>query len=120
MNSIIQCIASIPKLVEYFITDKFMDHLTTTNRMSRGKGRIAQKFSLLLKSLKIGVGSVTPVDFIKCFLENSDFDPRMQHDSQEFLNWLLDTLHEDLNLNFNNPMLDLDDFKGVTISLFLF
>ncbi|KAJ3220677.1 hypothetical protein HK099_004102 [Clydaea vesicula] len=40
------------------------------------------------------------------------FDATMQHDSQEFLNWLLDNLHEDVNLIKTKPYVEMDDYDG--------
>ena len=43
---------------------------------------------------------------------NMMFKGMSQHDSSEFLAWLLDQLHEDLNRVLKNPYIEMPDLKG--------
>lgn len=97
MNSAIQCLVHIPELVDLFLGD-FCKEINSDNPLGR-KGELALAFGDLLRKLWApGAGSLDP----RVFKEKIDnFAPQFsgysQHDSQEFLSFLLDGLHEDLN-----------------------
>ncbi|KAJ8480386.1 hypothetical protein OPV22_024113 [Ensete ventricosum] len=97
MNSAIQCLAHTPKLVDYFLGDYSRD--INLNNPLGTKGELASLFADLLR--RLWTLDRTPVD--PCiFKENlgrfaSEYAGRNQHDSHEFLAFLLDGLHEDLN-----------------------
>ncbi|XP_065855904.1 ubiquitin carboxyl-terminal hydrolase 8-like isoform X2 [Euphorbia lathyris] len=112
MNSAIQCLAHTPKLVDYFLED-YKREINRENPLGM-KGQLAFAFGELLRKLWVpGAAPVAPVTF-KRKLENfaSQFSGCNQHDSQEFLAFLLDGLHEDLNRVKCKPYVETKDAEG--------
>ncbi|XP_028104595.1 ubiquitin carboxyl-terminal hydrolase 8-like isoform X2 [Camellia sinensis] len=97
MNSAIQCLVHTPKLVDYFLGDYRKD-INTENPLGMN-GELALLFGDLLR--KLWAPGATPVAPRAFKSKLSAFAPQFsgynQHDSQEFLAFLLDGLHEDLN-----------------------
>ncbi|KAM3738102.1 hypothetical protein ACB098_09G108300 [Castanea mollissima] len=97
MNSAIQCLVHTPELVDYFLGD-YPKEINYDNPLGM-KGELALAFGDLLRKLWApGARPVAPRMF-KSKLANfaPQFSGYNQHDSQEFLAFLLDGLHEDLN-----------------------
>ncbi|KAH3686814.1 hypothetical protein WICPIJ_002211 [Wickerhamomyces pijperi] len=121
MNSALQCLVHIPELTEYFLLDCFQKELNVDNPLGMN-GKIAEAFANLVHHLfekkSHKVNSYTPRDFkytIGHF--NSMFSGYQQQDSQEFLAFLLDGLHEDLNRIFKKPITEkpeLNDRDSIT------
>ncbi|KAJ9554852.1 hypothetical protein OSB04_009466 [Centaurea solstitialis] len=114
MNSAIQCLVHTPQLVNYFLGD-FRRDLNFENPLGMN-GKLALAFGDLLRQLWTpGATSVAPRAF-KSRL--SGFAPQFsgynQHDSQEFLAFLLDGLHEDLNRVKIKPYNEIKDTDGVS------
>jgi ubiquitin C-terminal hydrolase len=107
LNSILQCLASVTPLVDYVKSKEFAKRISgiiekaeegTTER-EKQRGLVAQEFSRLIKKLGSSDEAFEPVDFIE-MMQNATslFIEETHHDSQEFLSWLLDTIHEGLRL----------------------
>lgn len=102
MNSALQCLLHIPEVNYYFFYNIFEKELNTVNPLGY-KGQIAKAFGDLLHKLfdqskNDSFSAVSPRDFkFKIGQYSSVFRGYLQQDSQEFLSWLLDALHEDLN-----------------------
>lgn len=106
MNSIIQCVLGTGELMNYFVSpdgksfvEQWKSLINTSNPIS-SKGRLAAAFSSLTHQMyKSPPGSyISPYEFKKVVSNtNSMFQGTEQHDSQEFLAFLLDGLHEDFN-----------------------
>ncbi|XP_024028394.1 ubiquitin carboxyl-terminal hydrolase 8 isoform X2 [Morus notabilis] len=97
MNSAIQCLVHTPELVYYFLGD-YCKEINSDNPLGV-KGDLAIAFGELLRTLWApGMSPVAPRMFKQ---KIANFAPQFsgynQHDSQEFLSFLLDGLHEDLN-----------------------
>ncbi|KAG6693863.1 ubiquitin carboxyl-terminal hydrolase 8-like isoform X1 [Carya illinoinensis] len=112
MNSSIQCLVHTTKLVDYFLGD-YQKEINYDNPLGM-KGELALAFGDLLRRLWApGVRPVAPRLF-KTKL--ADFAPQFsgynQHDSQEFLAFLLDGLHEDLNRVKCKPYIEAKDVEG--------
>lgn len=104
MNSPLQCLSKIEKLMQYFVNDKYRSDLNFKNPLGK-KGELASAFSRLMKELWSGKSlSISPHDF-QWTLYNFEkrFENYGQHDSQEFLAFLLDGLHEDVNKIIEKP-----------------
>ena len=112
MNSALQCLVHIPELRDYFLYDGFTIEINSDNPLGY-QGNIAKAFSLLVKSLfGASYGSASSQAFspnnFKMIMGhcNTMFSGYMQQDSQEFLAFLLDGLHEDLNRVHDKPYIE--------------
>ncbi|KAG0938159.1 hypothetical protein G6F32_009539 [Rhizopus arrhizus] len=99
MNSIIQCLSGTLPFARYFISGVFRQHVNRTNKLGTG-GILTEKFADLLRAIwNENYNFVSPMSFREAIIR---FAPRFsgtdQHDSQEFLTFLLDGIHEDVNL----------------------
>eukprot|EP01121_Diplochlamys_sp_Union-15-3_P011950 TRINITY_DN3515_c0_g1_i4.p1 TRINITY_DN3515_c0_g1~~TRINITY_DN3515_c0_g1_i4.p1 ORF type:complete len:622 (+),score=80.75 TRINITY_DN3515_c0_g1_i4:31-1866(+) len=113
MNSGLQCLAHTGPLTEYFLKNKYKEELNKTNPLGM-KGRVASAYATLLRDIWSGkYGYVTPSNFK---LIVGQFAPQFsgyrQHDSQEFVAFLLDGLHEDLNRVIDKPYITTKDFDN--------
>lgn len=108
MNSALQCLVHIPELTQYFLFNCFQDELNTDNPLGMS-GKVATSFAKLIHNLfdkKSSRGtSIIPREFKQTIGHfNSMFADYHQQDSQEFLAFLLDGLHEDLNRIIKKPI----------------
>uniref|UniRef100_A0A251SRF5 Ubiquitin carboxyl-terminal hydrolase n=3 Tax=Helianthus annuus TaxID=4232 RepID=A0A251SRF5_HELAN len=114
MNSAIQCLAHTPQLVDFFLGD-FRKDLNFENPLGMN-GKLALAFGDLLRQLWTpDTTSVSPRAFksrVAGFA--SQFAGYNQHDSQEFLAFLLDGLHEDLNSVKIKPYNEIKDVDGIS------
>jgi hypothetical protein len=115
MNSALQCISNVPALTEYFLRRDYSQHINRDNPLGM-KGDVAQAYGELIanmwsgkinyyapKSLKQNVARYAP-----------QFSGYSQQDSQEFMSFLLDGLHEDLNLVKQKPYMEKKDDDGIS------
>ncbi|XP_007028022.2 PREDICTED: ubiquitin carboxyl-terminal hydrolase 8 isoform X1 [Theobroma cacao] len=112
MNSAIQCLVHTPQLVDYFLGD-YQKDINYENPLGMN-GELALAFGELLRKLWApGAVPVAPRMF-KCKLAKfaPQFSGYNQHDSQEFLAFLLDGLHEDLNRVKCKPYIEAKDAEG--------
>ncbi|XP_013420929.1 ubiquitin carboxyl-terminal hydrolase 2 [Lingula anatina] len=103
MNSILQCLSNTQLLVEYCLKDNYAKDLNKTT--SSMKGQLMNAYASLMKQLwKDYTDCVSPTSF-KSQIQR--FAPRFmgynQQDSQEFLRYLLQGLHEDINRVQSKP-----------------
>ncbi|OBA17009.1 cysteine proteinase [Metschnikowia bicuspidata var. bicuspidata NRRL YB-4993] len=115
MNSALQCLVHLPEVNFYFFFDLYKQELNTTNPLGN-KGEVASTFSNLLHKLfdvqSSNNSHVTPREFKYTIGRHSSmFHGYQQQDSQEFLSWLLDALHEDLNRIYDKPYLEKPELK---------
>ena len=104
MNSIIQCLSNTKELKEYFYTGLYRNDLNAKNPLGFG-GEIADEFAIIVHALWWGhCKTIAPKRFKELIGEfNSQFVANDQQDAQEFLLFLLDGLHEDLNKVIDRP-----------------
>ncbi|KAL5808588.1 hypothetical protein ACOSQ3_029279 [Xanthoceras sorbifolium] len=112
MNSAIQCLAHTPELVDFFLGD-YQKEINYENPLGL-KGELVLAFGDLIRKLWApGASPVAPRMFK---LKLANFAPQFsgynQHDSQEFLAFLLDGLHEDLNRVKCKPYIEAKDAEG--------
>ncbi|PON98373.1 Ubiquitinyl hydrolase [Trema orientale] len=112
MNSAIQCLVHSPELVDFFLGD-YCKELNHENPLGM-KGDLALAFGELLRKLWApGARPFAPRMFkLKIAKFASQFSGYNQHDSQEFLSFLLDGLHEDLNRVKCKPCTEAKDAEG--------
>eukprot|EP00002_Diphylleia_rotans_P035418 TRINITY_DN771_c1_g1_i1.p1 TRINITY_DN771_c1_g1~~TRINITY_DN771_c1_g1_i1.p1 ORF type:complete len:619 (+),score=113.88 TRINITY_DN771_c1_g1_i1:40-1896(+) len=97
MNSALQCLFTIPQFERYFVQESLEKEI---NKKSPSCGEIALAFRDLLKGVWIepSQAALSPVKFKR---EVGKIAPRFlgynQQDAHEFLRFLLDGLHSDLN-----------------------
>lgn len=111
MNTIIQCLASIPEFVDYFVDKTYMHHINTQSALSKSKGAVAHSFAALLDKLFTSKEAFVPTNF-KHIVEKywGMYDPYQQQDAQEFFNYILDTIHEDVNKVRVKPYIEIGDY----------
>ena len=101
MNSVVQCLSAASPLREFFAAG---DHVYELNAGSKTRGRLASEFHALLGELWDSGGYASPTRFkraVETFAPS--FAGYSQHDAHEFLRFLLDGLHEDLNRITRKP-----------------
>ncbi|KAJ9445827.1 Ubiquitin carboxyl-terminal hydrolase 4 [Diplonema papillatum] len=109
MNAAVQCLSATTRLRQHFLSDRFMENMNTANPLGC-KGKLAKAFSRLLKQMWCGNSAFSPKDFRSVVAaSNSMFQGWNQHDSQEFISYLLDGLHEDLNEAVSRDYNELPD-----------
>ncbi|XP_044498409.1 ubiquitin carboxyl-terminal hydrolase 8-like isoform X3 [Mangifera indica] len=112
MNSAIQCLAHTPELVDYFLGD-YQKEINYDNPLGL-KGELALAFGDLVRKIwSPGAMPIAPRMFkLKLVNFAPQFSGYNQHDSQEFLAFLLDGLHEDLNRVKCKPYIEAKDTEG--------
>ena len=116
MNSSIQCLSSALPLTRIFLDGSFKKWINTANSLGTG-GVLARAYALLMSAMwKESRNSISPSTFKEVM---SQFAPQFsgfeQHDSQEFLSFLLDGIHEDLNLVKDKPIVTDPDDEGISV-----
>ncbi|KAL7520503.1 hypothetical protein ACHAWX_005225 [Stephanocyclus meneghinianus] len=120
MSSALQCMSHVTPLTRFFLSNQFLTSINENNINGTG-GKVAHAYATLMKDLWMGgrqFSSLSPTA-LKRTIEL--FAPRFygvqQKDSAEFLSYLLDALHEDLNRIRNPPYVVLPDRFEYTNSL---
>lgn len=103
MNSGLQCLCHLEPLVGYFLSQRYEGELRISNPKGSG-GRLARSFASLVQALWHRgdhlLGPHTPSEIhssLKSVVPHM-FSSFQQQDVQEFLAYMIDGLHEDLNL----------------------
>ena len=91
----------------------YKDELNRSNPLGM-KGQVADAFGDLITKLHYGSSpSYSPSDFKRTLARFApSFSGYQQHDSQEFITFLLDGLHEDLNRIKKKPYVESPDWNG--------
>lgn len=103
MNAVLQCLSHTDILAEYFVLDIYKADLLKGNKCNSKKygtkGEITEQLALLLKAIWSCQYNPEMSTAFKSVVDKygSQYRGNLQHDAQEFLLWLLDKVHEDLN-----------------------
>ena len=110
MNTSIQCLSNCQLLTNYFLFDYYIPFINKTNTIG-SKGKIVEAYAELIKNLWYGQKKYIEPYRLKneCGMVRNMFAGYNQQDSQEFISFLLDELHEDLNKVINKPYIEKDD-----------
>jgi ubiquitin carboxyl-terminal hydrolase 2/21 len=111
MNSILQCVFATPQLSDYFLS-----HFPSEKKQR--KTPLSQSYYELLQSVKEanGVTQVTPSDLKQAVSRTvSEFRGYGQQDAQEFMRFLLDRMHDELNRVPVKPQYKEMKFETLTL-----
>lgn len=122
MNSALQCLSNVPDLTKYILQHGLTDSVNLNNCLGT-QGKVATAYDELIRRIWSGTTQSISPSTLKRHV--SELFPRFsgygQQDSHEFLNALLDALHEDLkrdipdlsdSANLEEPSLISDIFHG--------
>lgn len=104
INAVLQCISHTDILAEYFVLDKYKIDLSRRNKLNAKKfgtkGEVTEQLAVLLKALWACQYQPELSTTFKQIVERYgvQYKGTQQHDALEFLIWLLDKVHEDLNM----------------------
>ncbi|KAG7666111.1 uncharacterized protein J8A68_000367 [[Candida] subhashii] len=121
MNSALQCLLHVPEINHYFYYNIYKKELNPNNPLGY-HGDVANSFGSLLKqafdiNASKSSSSITPREFKSTIGRYSSmFSGYLQQDSQEFLSWLLDALHEDLNRIHEKPYCEKPELEDSQIN----
>ncbi|KAI9024072.1 hypothetical protein DFJ74DRAFT_64702 [Hyaloraphidium curvatum] len=98
MNSTIQCLSGTVSLARFFRDGSYKHVLNRDNSMGT-RGIVTERFADLIRSMwQAQLPFVSPAEFREAICQFApQFRGNEQHDSQEFLAFLMDAVHEDLN-----------------------
>ncbi|KIK96766.1 hypothetical protein PAXRUDRAFT_10598 [Paxillus rubicundulus Ve08.2h10] len=104
MNATIQCLSATVPFSRFFTDGGWKNAVNMINPLGT-KGSLAAAFANILYEMSHSeLPHLTPVTFRKSICSHAaQFSGSSQHDSQEFLTFLLDGLHEDLNRVLTKP-----------------
>jgi ubiquitin carboxyl-terminal hydrolase 4/11/15 len=117
MNSALQCIRATEELTAFFLENRWKAELNSDNPLGHN-GSIAKTYAGFLDAVyQPGQSSFAPRNFkmvlSKCGPQFSGYG---QQDSQEFMSFLVDALHEDLNRVHKKPYTENPDSDDKTVN----
>ncbi len=113
MSSVIQCLSNTRELRDFFIDGRFTADINKDNPLGFN-GELAKCFSQAVLKLWSGhYQSFTPHKLKAIISKRSEhFGSYQQQDAHEFMSYLLDGLHEDLNRVKTKPITPAIEVKG--------
>jgi ubiquitin carboxyl-terminal hydrolase 4/11/15 len=117
MSSSLQCLANVPAFRDFFLSGEYRESLCIQNQYTeRTAGKLAEGFAQFLRRLWNAEmrAAVSPYAF-KDLVDNIDdrFSDNRQHDSMEFIEFLVDGLKEDCNrVKGKKPYVERKDADG--------
>ncbi|KAI4722100.1 cysteine proteinase [Aureobasidium sp. EXF-10727] len=117
MNSALQCISRVEELAVYFLHQKHKPEINADNPLGYN-GKIANAYANFLAGLYSdnATSAYRPGGFKGALsMAQPMFSGYGQQDSQEFLSFLVDALHEDLNRIQKKPYIENPDSDDKTV-----
>ena len=116
MNTALQCLNSCWELTKLYIKKNYLNKINKDNPLGY-KGVLCKAYSNLIHHLWYGAGNVYNPTIFHLIIGtmNETFKEKNQQDAQEFLNFLIDGLHEDLNLVIEKPIIKEEKIKNEKI-----
>eukprot|EP01124_Arcella_intermedia_P032261 TRINITY_DN7492_c0_g1_i2.p1 TRINITY_DN7492_c0_g1~~TRINITY_DN7492_c0_g1_i2.p1 ORF type:complete len:864 (+),score=233.08 TRINITY_DN7492_c0_g1_i2:1465-4056(+) len=120
MNSSLQALSNTPILTEYFTSKRYILHINKSNPLGMN-GHVAKEYGALINELWPDENKKSPTkDYVVAPKDLKfvigrfapQFSGFQQHDAQEFISFLLDGLHEDLNRVLKKPYTQNPDYEG--------
>lgn len=113
MNAVLQCLANTCEFRDYFLTGVFQGELNRENPLGM-HGELAVAFAVLVSWLWSGRQRSFAPSRLKSLIsiKAPQFTGFAQHDAQEFMAFLLDGLHEDLNRIQSKPYVERVESAG--------
>uniref|UniRef100_A0A6S8CHP7 Uncharacterized protein n=1 Tax=Aureoumbra lagunensis TaxID=44058 RepID=A0A6S8CHP7_9STRA len=114
MNSMLQCLSHTKQLREYFLNaERVQSELNEDNPLGSG-GNIARAYADFISDSWSGDYAIIVPTILKKAVgqQASQFLGYQQQDSQEFMSYLLDGLHEDLNRVRKKPYIETLESNG--------
>ena len=105
MNATIQCLVATIPISQFFLDNKWKDLIQKNWKGSNGI--MPQIFSNLVKALWLDDGNAVRPTSLRnfCARLNREWGVDRQQDAKEFFDFIVDCLHEDLNINWQrNPL----------------
>ncbi|CAI2345632.1 unnamed protein product [Caenorhabditis sp. 36 PRJEB53466] len=105
MNAVLQMLVNNVELREFFLGDHYKAEINVSNPLG-SEGRLANAFADFMKLMWSGRYKQLEPRQIKNIVSEkaSQFANSLQHDAHEFLSFLLDGLHEDVNRVKKKPL----------------
>jgi ubiquitin carboxyl-terminal hydrolase 8 len=105
MNSTLQCLSATMPLSQFFLEDRYKAFLQ--HNWKGSDGIMPDLYTNLIRSLwRSDVEVIKPTTFRKfCGRMNREWGIDRQQDAKEFFDFLVDCLHEDLNINWTRTPL---------------
>lgn len=108
MNASLQCMMGTKELTNYLLQDMYLKFVAKDSKLGSG-GKLTKEYQSLAKTMLANTLKHVPTNprsFKKVVGSiNPTFDNFDQQDSAEFLHFILDTIHEDLNWSANKESL---------------
>ena len=113
MNTGLQCLSNCELLTKYII-GKYYEKDINKNNPIGSQGEIVEKYAQLINHIWLGNKEcLYPLQFKQAFGKMYQaFNDFRQQDTQEFISYLLDSLHEDLNKVLKKPYIQTKDIPN--------
>jgi len=106
MNAVLQCLANTEQLASYLVTERYRSDIRRCTRRGSNlrpgstRGELTESFATVVKALwRRTITSDVSSEFRAMVARHgAQYRGCSQHDAQEFLLWLLDQVHEDVNI----------------------
>lgn len=113
INSALQCLSNCQPLTDYFLSGLYEDELNMNNQFGT-QGEITLSVAEVICTQWIETfDCIVPKNLVETIYKYApQFERETEQDVHEFLSFLLDKMHEDLNRVGKSPMLNIRKISG--------